>query len=131
MTEQAHAHTIAATMDDIGRAARRAAATLAMTSGAKRDAALTAAANAIRSNAQAIVAANATDLAAAKKRGLSDAMLDRLMLDAGRIEAMAAGMETVVELDDPLGRTLAEWERPSACPCRWVSSASFTKAAPT
>jgi glutamate-5-semialdehyde dehydrogenase len=121
MTERATENTIAAVMDDIGRAARRSAATLAMTAGAERNAALTAAAHAIRSNAQAIVAANATDLAAAKKRGLSEAMLDRLMLDAGRIEAMAAGIETVVALDDPLGRTLAEWERPNGLQIQRVS----------
>ena len=121
MTERATENTIAATMDDIGRAARRAAATLAMTAGAARNAALTAAANAIRSNAQTIIAANATDLAAAKTRGLSDAMLDRLALDAGRIEAMAAGIETVVALDDPLGRMLAEWERPNGLQIQRVS----------
>ncbi|MGB5511255.1 MAG: glutamate-5-semialdehyde dehydrogenase [Woeseiaceae bacterium] len=121
MTEQATDNAIAAMMDDIGRSARRSAATLALTAGAARNAALTFAANAIRSNAQAIVAANATDLAAAKKRGLGDAMLDRLMLDAGRIEAMAAGMETVVALDDPLGRTLAKWERPNGLQIQRVS----------
>ncbi len=113
MTEQAIDKAIAATMDDIGRAARRAAATLAMTDGAARNAVLTAAANAIRNNAEKIITANAADLAAAKTRGLSGAMLDRLALDAGRIEAMAAGMETIVALDDPLGRKLAEWERPN------------------
>ena len=121
MTERATENTIAAMMDDIGRAARRSAARLAMTAGAERNAALTAAAHAIRSDAQTIVAANATDLAAAKTRGLSDAMLDRLMLDAGRIEAMAAGMETVVALDDPLGRMLAEWERPNGLKIQRVS----------
>ena len=125
MTEQAIDKAIdkaiAATMDDIGRAARRAAATLAMTDGAARNAVLTAAANAIRNNAEKIITANAADLAAAKTRGLSGAMLDRLALDAGRIEAMAAGMETIVALDDPLGRKLAEWERPNGLRIQRVS----------
>ena len=121
MTEQAIDKAIAATMDDIGRAARRAAATLGMTDGAARNAALTAAANAIRNNADKIITANAADLAAATTRGLSGAMLDRLALDAGRIEAMAAGMETVVALDDPLGRKLAEWERPNGLQIQRVS----------
>jgi len=121
MSEQAIDRAIAATMDDIGRAARRAAATLAMTDGATRNAALTAAANAIRKNEEKIIAANAADLAAAKTRGLSGAMLDRLMLDAGRIGAMAAGMETVVALNDPLGRKLAEWDRPNGLRIQRVS----------
>ncbi len=121
MTEQAVDKTIAAMMDDIGRAARGAAATVAMTDGAARNAALTAAANAIRGNTGKIAVANAKDLAAGKTRGLSHAMLDRLMLDAGRIEAMAAGMETVVALDDPLGRNLAEWERPNGLKIQRIS----------
>src|SRR5690606_24163118 len=50
---------------------------------------------------------------AAKQRGLSGAMLDRLMLDAKRIDAMAAGVESIAALADPVGRVIAEWERPN------------------
>jgi len=121
MTEQMIQETIAATMDDIGRRARAAAMSLAMTDGAVRDSALAAAAASVRKNSDAIIAANVTDLEAARSRGLSDAMLDRLLLDAGRIEAMAAGMETIMGLDDPLGRVLAEWDRPNGLRIQRVS----------
>ncbi len=104
---------IVATMTDLGRAARAAAATLATTSGEQRNAALAAAAACIRDDAAAIAAANARDMRAAAERGLSAAMLDRLMLDEHRIEAMASGLETIVDLPNPLGRVLDEWERPN------------------
>lgn len=73
--------------------------------------ALHAIAAAIRANAKPILEANANDLAEA--RGLTPAMRDRLLLDDKRIEAMAAGVETVAALADPVGRTLAEWTRPN------------------
>ena len=121
MTEPVINESIAATMDDIGRRARAAAASLAMTDGELRNSALVAAAGRIRDNVDAIIAANVRDIDAARSRGLSDAMLDRLLLDAGRIEAIAAGMETVMELDDPLGRVLAEWDRPNGLVIQRVS----------
>ncbi|MBT8441110.1 MAG: glutamate-5-semialdehyde dehydrogenase [Gammaproteobacteria bacterium] len=121
MTETVIQKTIAATMDDIGRRARAAAASLAMTDGAARNAALAAAAGSIRDNVDTIIEANVQDVEAARSRGLSDAMLDRLLLDADRIEAMAAGMETVMRLDDPLGRVLAEWDRPNGLTIQRVS----------
>jgi len=108
-------------MDDIGRAARRAARSLAMTDGTQRNAALTAAAKAIRNAQDEIIKANAQDMRAATSRGLSGAMLDRLMLDAERIEAMATGMESVIALPDPVGRVLAEWDRPNGLRIQRVS----------
>ena len=105
--------SISEIMDDIGRAARRAARKLATTNSEQRDAALKASAAAIRSAAADIISANALDMTAAKARGLSAALLDRLMLDADRIEAMASGIEAVVTLRDPVGRILEEWERPN------------------
>jgi glutamate-5-semialdehyde dehydrogenase len=114
-------NTIAETMDDIGRTARRAAATLAMTDGEQRNAALRASADAIRRAAADIIEANSLDMDAAKSRGLSAAMLDRLMLDAERIEGMAAGMESITELQDPVGRVLAEWDRPNGLKIQRVS----------
>ena len=108
-------------MDAMGAAARRAAAALTLTTNDERNAALRAAAAALRSHADEILAANARDMAAGKERGLSGAMLDRLMLDGDRIEGMAAGVESVAELPDPLGRVLAEWERPNGLKIQRVS----------
>ena len=104
---------IAATMTALGRAAKEAATSLAATTGEQRNAALEAAAAALRANAAKIVEANDRDMAAATERGLSEAMLDRLLLDGSRVEAMAAGIEAVVALHDPLGRVLEEWDRPN------------------
>ena len=98
---------------DVGIAARKAAGLMAQAPAESRTAALLSAAGAIRAAAPAILAANEQDMAAAKRAGLSPAMLDRLKLDPGRIEAMAAGIETVAALPDPLNRTLAEWTRPN------------------
>ena len=100
-------------MDAMGRAARRAAKSLAMSSGNERNAALLEAATALRADREGIIEANGRDMAAARSRGLAAAMLDRLMLDADRIEAMAQGLEAIVELPDPLGRVMAEWQRPN------------------
>jgi glutamate-5-semialdehyde dehydrogenase len=75
--------------------------------------ALEAAAGAIRAEAGKIAAANAKDMAAARAKGLTPALLDRLELTPERIEAMARGLEEVAALPDPVGRTLAEWERPN------------------
>ena len=97
----------------LGRRARAAADQLTRTSGEVRNAALRAAAASIRSRAKPILEANARDMAAAEARGLSQAMLDRLMLDDKRIEAMAAGVEAIAALDDPIGRVIAEWDRPN------------------
>lgn len=104
---------IAETMTALGRAGRSAAAALATTSGDQRNAALAAAAAALRDSAAVIIAANDEDMASARERGLSGAMLDRLLLDASRVEAMAAGIESVIGLRDPVGRVLDEWERPN------------------
>ena len=105
--------SIAATMDALGQAARTAARGLAVTDSERRNAALLAMAAAIRSESAAILEANETDMRAARERGLSDAMLDRLMLDGERVEAMAVVLEAVSELPDPVGRILAEWQRPN------------------
>ena len=100
-------------MTGLGRAGRSAATVLATTSGDQRNAALGAAAAALRDNTDAIIAANGKDMAAARERGLSGPLLDRLLLDTSRVEAMATGIETVIGLRDPVGRVLEEWERPN------------------
>jgi glutamate-5-semialdehyde dehydrogenase len=104
---------IASEMTALGVAARSAAAELAMCSTEQRNSALRSAAEALRSGAQEILTANQADRVVAQDRGLSAAMLDRLMLDDERIEAMAAGLESIIALPDPVGRILAEWDRPN------------------
>jgi glutamate-5-semialdehyde dehydrogenase len=112
---------VGAIMDEIGRKAVAAAQVLAHVDGASKSAALLAAADAVRSRSAAIVAANDADMAAARERGLGEAMLDRLRLDEKRIEAMATGLEQVAALPDPVGKVLAEWTRPNGLVIRRVS----------
>ena len=100
-------------MAEIGAAARTAQPQLAQASRERKDQALRAAATALRHSVKDILAANALDMRAAEARHLSAAMLDRLRLDASRIEAMARGLEDIAALPDPVGRTLAEWSRPN------------------
>ena len=112
---------IAKTMNAMGVGARRAAAVLARSSEEDRNNALLAAAHAIRKRREEILAANANDMDKANERGLSGPMLDRLMLDAERIEGMATGIEAVAKLPDPLGRVIAEWDRPNGLSIQRVS----------
>jgi glutamate-5-semialdehyde dehydrogenase len=100
-------------MAGIGRRARNAAKTLATVSTVTKNTALAAAAAAIRDDRAAILAANREDLASANSAGLRAAMIDRLALDEGRVEAMATGLEDIAALDDPIGVVMAEWERPN------------------
>ena len=102
-----------ATMREIGRAARRAARTLALAPAAQKNEALAAMAKAIRRAQPAILAANAEDVAEAKSAGATPAFLDRLTLDAERIAAAAAGLEVIRKLKDPVGTVLAAWRRPN------------------
>ena len=104
---------IAGMMTGLGEAARAAAMNLATSTSEQRDNALAAAAASLRAHASAIIEQNGKDMAAARERGLSGAMLDRLMLDESRVEGMAAGIETIIELPDPVGRVLADWQRPN------------------
>jgi len=97
----------------IGRAAVAAAEVLARATTAQKNAALEAAAQALRRRRDEILAANAQDLEVARTRGLAAAMVDRLALDAARVESMARGVEEIARLPDPVGTVLAEWERPN------------------
>ncbi|MCH9006052.1 MAG: glutamate-5-semialdehyde dehydrogenase [Proteobacteria bacterium] len=108
-------------MTSLGVAARTAAAELATSSTQQRESALISAAASLRLNAPKILAANKTDMLAARGRDLSASMLDRLMLDAERIEAMAAGLEAISELPDPVGKVIAEWDRPNGLNIQRVS----------
>jgi glutamate-5-semialdehyde dehydrogenase len=100
-------------MRAIGRAARHAGHALALAPAARKNRALGAMAAAIRRSRAAILAANADDVAAAKAAGATGAFLDRLTLNAGRIDAMAAGLDAVRKLKDPVGTVLASWRRPN------------------
>jgi glutamate-5-semialdehyde dehydrogenase len=100
-------------MQQMGRAAASAAEQLARAGSAAKDDALRAAAAAMRSQAGAILAANAEDMREAQLANLSAAMLDRLKLDERRIEATARGLEEIVTLTDPIGTVIASWTRPN------------------
>ncbi len=111
---------IAGLMRRIGGAAKAAAGVLANTSTEAKNAALSGAAGALRAAANAILAANTEDMAAGTDKGLSGALLDRLMLDAERVEAMAKGLEDIAALPDPVGGVIAEWTRPNGLDIRRV-----------
>jgi glutamate-5-semialdehyde dehydrogenase len=104
---------VRAAMREIGAAARRAARVLANAPAAQKTAALEAAARALRARSAEILTANARDLAEAKGRGLAASFVDRLTLDAKRVEAMARAVEEIAALPDPVGRVLAVYERPN------------------
>ena len=108
-------------LTDLGIAAKAAAGQLALASAEQKNEALNAAANALRAKSDEICAANALDMAAGEKKGLSKALLDRLFLDAGRVEAMASAVEDIAKLDDPVGKTLSETERPNGLKIAKVS----------
>jgi glutamate-5-semialdehyde dehydrogenase len=108
---QAKPTSLESQMRRLGGAAKQAAAALALVSSEQKVAALKAMAQAIRAQSAAILAANADDMKAA--RDLTPALLDRLKLDEKRVEAMAKGLEEIAAQPDPVGRTLAEWDRPN------------------
>ena len=100
-------------MADLGRKARHAQREVATAPNAARTEALQATARLLRDEQDTILEANATDVADAKRRGLTDASLDRLRLDGGRVQAMARGVDEIAALPDPVGRVLARFERPN------------------
>ena len=108
-------------MDELGGNALAAARVLARAPAPVKNAALEAAAAALRRNASVVLEANAADMRSAQERGLGSAMLDRLRLDESRVEAMAAGLGQVAALPDPVGRVLAEWTRPNGLVIQRVS----------
>ena len=111
---------IHATMTGLGRRARAAAATLAFAPAQARTDALMAAADAVWDRRADIVAANARDMAFGRDKGLTAAMLDRLLLDEARIQGIVDGLRAVAGQDDPVGAVLAEWSRPNGLTIRRV-----------
>jgi glutamate-5-semialdehyde dehydrogenase len=104
---------LGALMERLGRNAVEASAVLSQATSAVKDEALARAAQAIRAQADGILAANEHDRAAARAAGLAAALLDRLTLDRVRVEAMAAGLEAIIRLPDPVGTIAAQWQRPN------------------
>ncbi len=104
---------LAARMAAVGRAARAAAAALREAPPDARTSALHAIAAAVREAAPQVLEANARDLDAARASGMAAHMADRLLLDARRIEGIAAGVEAVAAQPDPVGAEIARWTRPN------------------
>ncbi|MFZ5708544.1 MAG: glutamate-5-semialdehyde dehydrogenase [Pseudomonadota bacterium] len=117
MNERADIPTLLARM---GAAAKAAAADLAFAPPAAKDAALLAAADAVRDRRAALAAANAEDMEYGAAQGLSPAMLDRLRLDEARIRAIAEGLRAIAAQKDPVGEVIAEWDRPNGLHIRRV-----------
>ena len=99
--------SLAETMNEMGRGARRAAAVLALAPAEQRSAAIAAGARALRARATEILAANAADVAEATS------LVDRLRLDPERVEAIAASLDEMAAMPDKIGETMARWSRPN------------------
>lgn len=97
-------------MDEIGSRAQAAARQLATTSSARKSSALRAMAEAVDEHRARILEANDTDMAAGAKEGISDALMDRLLLNDGRIDGIIAGLNKVAALPDPVGMQTGGWK---------------------
>ncbi len=104
---------IKALMRRLGVDAKAAGQVLAMASSDIKNQALRESARQLRSHKETLIKENKKDLAGGEEKGLTKAMLDRLMLNEDRIEAMAKGLEDIAELPDPVGQVLADWDRPN------------------
>ncbi len=111
---------IPAIMAKIGARARTASAELAFATAERKHAALIGAAEAVWKHRGDIIAANEKDMAYGREKGLSAAMLDRLMLDEERIRGIVDGLRAVAEQPDPVGEVLADWDMPSGLNIRRV-----------
>ncbi len=109
-------------MTDMAAKARAGAEALRLAGPDVRTQAILEAAKAIRAREAQILAANAQDQQFAKDKGLTDAMIERLILNPARIEAMAKGLEEVAALPDPVGKELARWTRPNGLDIARVST---------
>jgi glutamate-5-semialdehyde dehydrogenase len=112
--------TVSGEMERIGQAARAAAMELAYASAERKHAALIGAAEAVWAQRWAIIDANAEDQVYGEEKGLSPAMMDRLLLDEGRVRGIVDGLRAVAEQRDPVGEVIAEWDMPSGLNIRRV-----------
>lgn len=113
MSTESDSTDIKAIVADLGARAKVAARDLALATTAQRNKALTEAATALRANKADILAANAQDLDSIKDSGKDDAFIDRLTLNDDRVSGMADALDAIAAQDDPLGRTLAQFDRPN------------------
>ncbi len=97
----------------MARAARAAVALLAQAPTVQKARAITTAAATIRARSADLLAANADDVAAARAKGVAESLIDRLALTAARIEGIAAGLDIVAALPDPVGETIKAWDQPN------------------
>ncbi len=104
---------IQAMMAEIGRNAKAAASELAFADPAAKTLALNVAADALWAQRDKIIAANVEDMAFGREKGLSPAMLDRLMLDEDRVQGICDSLRNVAAQDDPVGEVITEWDQPS------------------
>ena len=105
--------SLPAQINAMGSSGRAAAVALRLADASARTAAIAGMAKAVRADVADILAANARDVADARAAGMAPAMIDRLLLDAARVEAMAMGLETVAAIRDPLGVETDRWDRPN------------------
>jgi glutamate-5-semialdehyde dehydrogenase len=115
------AEDLTSQIHEIGGAARAAARVLGSISSEAKNKALLSMADQLLAQSEAILKANALDLEAGRKNGLSEAMLDRLKLDARRLASMAEGIRTAASLPDPVGRILKEWKKENGLTLRKIS----------
>ena len=113
MTQAAMKANANSLVEAIAVKAKQAAQTLALAPTEQKNSALLEAAKALRANSAEILKANQKDMELAKQKALSGALLDRLALDAKRVESMAKGLEDIAALPDPVGKILTAWERPN------------------
>ena len=106
-------HNIPALMQDIGQRAKAASVALANASAERKHAALISASEALWKTRDAVIEANALDLEYGRTKGLSPAMMDRLMLDEERIRGIVDSLRAVAEQADPVGEVIAQWDRPT------------------
>ena len=111
--EETGAEDIKTMMLELGRNARAALGPLSQATSAQKDLALTSAAQALRDSTDAIIKANRQDMQYASDNGMAQSKMDRLMLDAGRIDGVAQALESIAVMDDPVGAVIADWEVPS------------------
>ena len=106
-------HNILALMQDIGQRAIAASVALANASAERKHAALISASETLWKTRDAVIEANALDLEYGRAKGLSPAMMDRLMLDEERIRGIVDSLRAVAEQADPVGEVIAQWDRPT------------------
>jgi glutamate-5-semialdehyde dehydrogenase len=109
-------------IETLGKQAKAAANVLASATTEQKNLALTSAANALRENTTVLLEANARDVLSVVNAGKADSFIDRLKLTSERIEDMAVALENIAKLDDPVGRVLAQFDRPNGLKITRVST---------